>query len=82
MYPNNPTHVWSVDKIGKAVFYYQHKLNERFMSVVTRRSGSYPTVSRSSISARSWACRGTAGDPAERGGKIALTPLRPIGKPV
>ena len=34
-YPDNPRRVWSVDKIGKAVFYYQRELNERFMSVVT-----------------------------------------------
>jgi catechol 2,3-dioxygenase len=34
-YPDNPTRVWSMDKIGKAVFYYQRELNERFMSVVT-----------------------------------------------
>ena len=34
-YPDNPKRVWSVDKIGKAVFYYQRELNPRFMSVVT-----------------------------------------------
>jgi catechol 2,3-dioxygenase len=34
-YPDNPKRVWSVDKIGKAVFYYQRELNERFMRVVT-----------------------------------------------
>ena len=34
-YPDNPKRVWSVDKIGKAIFYYQRELNERFMSVVT-----------------------------------------------
>jgi catechol 2,3-dioxygenase len=34
-YPDNPKRVWSMDKIGKAVFYYQRELNERFMSVVT-----------------------------------------------
>ena len=34
-YPDNPPRMWSVDKIGKAVFYYQRELNERFMSVVT-----------------------------------------------
>ncbi len=34
-YPDNPPRVWSIDKIGKAVFYYQRELNERFMSVVT-----------------------------------------------
>jgi catechol 2,3-dioxygenase len=34
-YPDNPKRVWSVDQIGKAVFYYQRELNPRFMSVVT-----------------------------------------------
>jgi catechol 2,3-dioxygenase len=34
-YPDNPQRVWSVDKIGKAIFYYQRELNPRFMSVVT-----------------------------------------------
>jgi catechol 2,3-dioxygenase len=34
-YPDNPKRTWSVDKIGKAVFYYQRELNPRFMSVVT-----------------------------------------------
>jgi catechol 2,3-dioxygenase len=34
-YPDNPQRIWSMDKIGKAVFYYQRELNERFMSVVT-----------------------------------------------
>jgi len=34
-YPDNPRRLWSVDKIGKAVFYYQRELNERFMSMVT-----------------------------------------------
>ena len=34
-YPDNPQRTWSVDKIGKAVFYYQRELNERFMAVVT-----------------------------------------------
>ena len=34
-YPDNPQRVWTVDKMGKAVFYYQRELNERFMSVVT-----------------------------------------------
>ena len=32
---DNPKRVWSIDKIGKAIFYYQRELNERFMSVVT-----------------------------------------------
>jgi catechol 2,3-dioxygenase len=34
-YPDNPKRLWSVDKIGKAIFYYQRELNERFMSLVT-----------------------------------------------
>jgi catechol 2,3-dioxygenase len=34
-YPDNPQRVWSIDNIGKAVFYYQRELNPRFMSVVT-----------------------------------------------
>jgi catechol 2,3-dioxygenase len=34
-YPDNPRRLWTVDKIGKAVFYYERELNERFMSVVT-----------------------------------------------
>jgi len=34
-YPDNPKRVWTMDQIGKGVFYYQRELNERFMSVVT-----------------------------------------------
>ncbi len=34
-YPDNPKRVWTMDQIGKAIFYYQRELNERFMSVVT-----------------------------------------------
>ena len=34
-YPNNPKRIWSVDKIGKTIFYYQRELNKRFMKVVT-----------------------------------------------
>src|SRR6267154_2709104 len=34
-YPDNPKRVWSMDQIGKAIFYYQRELNPRFMSVVT-----------------------------------------------
>ena len=30
-YPDNPRRLWSVDKIGKAVFYYQRELHPRFM---------------------------------------------------
>jgi catechol 2,3-dioxygenase len=34
-YPDNPKRVWSMDQIGKAIFYYQRELNQRFMRVVT-----------------------------------------------
>ena len=34
-YPDNPKRVWTMVQIGKAIFYYQRELNERFMSVVT-----------------------------------------------
>jgi catechol 2,3-dioxygenase len=34
-YPDNPRRLWTVDQLGKAVFYYQRELNSRFMSVVT-----------------------------------------------
>lgn len=34
-YPDNPTRVWSVDQIGKSIFYYERELNDRFMNVVT-----------------------------------------------
>jgi catechol 2,3-dioxygenase len=34
-YPDNPTLVWTEAEIGKAIFYYDRKLNERFLSVTT-----------------------------------------------
>ena len=34
-YPDNPTRVWGADQLGKAIFYYQKELNERFLGVVT-----------------------------------------------
>jgi catechol 2,3-dioxygenase len=34
-YPDHPVRIWDVEQIGKAIFYYQRELNERFMSVVT-----------------------------------------------
>jgi catechol 2,3-dioxygenase len=34
-YPDNPRRMWTVDKIGKAVFYYQREVNEGFMARVT-----------------------------------------------
>ena len=34
-YPDHPVRVWSADELGKAIFYYERALNERFLSVVT-----------------------------------------------
>jgi catechol 2,3-dioxygenase len=34
-YPDNPQRVWTVDEIGKSVFYYEKELNDRFLGVVT-----------------------------------------------
>lgn len=34
-YPDHPTLVWTEDQLGKAIFYYERELNERFLSVVT-----------------------------------------------
>lgn len=34
-YPDNPTRVWSADEAGKAIFYYEKQLNDRFMNVST-----------------------------------------------
>ncbi|HEY0253335.1 MAG TPA: VOC family protein, partial [Kofleriaceae bacterium] len=34
-YPDSPTRVWAAENIGKAIFYYDRVLNERFLSVVT-----------------------------------------------
>jgi catechol 2,3-dioxygenase len=34
-YPDNPTLEWSEAEIGKAIFYYDRKLNERFLGVTT-----------------------------------------------
>jgi catechol 2,3-dioxygenase len=34
-YPDNPTRVWGMDQLGKAIFYYQKELNDRFLGVVT-----------------------------------------------
>jgi catechol 2,3-dioxygenase len=33
--PDHPTRVWDADQLGKAIFYYQKELNDRFLSVVT-----------------------------------------------
>lgn len=34
-YPDHPVVTWDADKIGKAIFYHDRKLNERFLGVVT-----------------------------------------------
>ena len=34
-YPDQPTITWTVDRLGKAIFYHDRKLNERFMTVMT-----------------------------------------------
>ncbi len=34
-YPDHPTRVWNMDEAGKAVFYYERELNDRFMSHLT-----------------------------------------------
>lgn len=34
-YPDNPRRDWEADEVGKAIFYYERVLNDRFMSVVT-----------------------------------------------
>jgi catechol 2,3-dioxygenase len=34
-YPDRPTLVWTEDQIGKAIFYYERKINERFLARTT-----------------------------------------------
>lgn len=34
-YPDNPLRVWQASEVGKAIFYYERALNDRFMGVVT-----------------------------------------------
>lgn len=34
-YPDNPTRRWDAEETGKAIFYYERQLNDRFLSVVT-----------------------------------------------
>lgn len=34
-YPDNPTRNWTMDQLGKGIFYYERKLNDAFLSVVT-----------------------------------------------
>ncbi|CCQ72609.1 catechol 2,3-dioxygenase [Magnetospira sp. QH-2] len=34
-YPDNPTRHWDPEQLGKGIFYYERKLNDAFLSVVT-----------------------------------------------
>ncbi len=34
-YPDNPTRSWTMDQVGRGIFYYERRLNESFLSVVT-----------------------------------------------
>lgn len=34
-YPDNPTRRWEADQLGRAIFYYERRLNEAFLSVYT-----------------------------------------------
>ena len=34
-YPDHPTVTWDADKLGKAIFYHDRELNERFLGVVS-----------------------------------------------
>lgn len=34
-YPDNPTREWTPDELGRGIFYYERKLNDRFLTVVT-----------------------------------------------
>lgn len=34
-FPDRPTNVWTVDQLGKGIFYHARELNERFTSVLT-----------------------------------------------
>lgn len=34
-YPDHPKREWDADQLGKGIFYYERKLNERFLSVLT-----------------------------------------------
>lgn len=34
-YPDHPTVTWDADKLGKAIFYHDRQLNERFLNVLT-----------------------------------------------
>ena len=35
VYPDTPTRTWGAENLGKAIFYYDRKLNDAFLSVVT-----------------------------------------------
>ena len=34
-YPDNPTRKWTMDQVGKGIFYHDRKLNEAFLEVIT-----------------------------------------------
>ena len=34
-YPDQPTRTWDEQQVGKGIFYYERKMNEAFLSVVT-----------------------------------------------
>ena len=34
-YPDHPPVTWDVDQLGKAIFYHDRVLNERFLTVLT-----------------------------------------------
>jgi catechol 2,3-dioxygenase len=34
-YPDQPTRIWDEKELGKGIFYYERKLNDRFLTVVT-----------------------------------------------
>ncbi len=34
-FPDHPTRKWTADHVGEGIFYYEKKLNERFLSVLT-----------------------------------------------
>lgn len=34
-YPDRPTNVWTVDQLGKGIFYHDRELNDRFTTVLT-----------------------------------------------
>jgi len=34
-YPDQPTVTWTTDQLGKAIFYHDRQLNERFLTALT-----------------------------------------------